>query len=76
MSGYRFSTERLERTDDLTGKHEFWIGEVQGRTVTIHFGKVGTQGHRASREFKTHNLAKEFLIKRQEHKLREGYHSV
>ena len=65
-----------ELRDQKTGRHEFWIGEAIGKAVTIHFGKVGTQGHRGSREFKTSEAAKEFLDKRLHQKIAEGYKQV
>ncbi|MHA2353419.1 MAG: WGR domain-containing protein, partial [Candidatus Thorarchaeota archaeon] len=69
MSKDRFSTYRLELKEDSTGKHDFWIGESHGKSVTIHFGNVGTPGHRASREFNTAQAAKEFLMKRHQKKV-------
>ena len=65
-----------ERKDEASGLHEFWIGETKGVAVTIHFGKVGTPGHRGSREFKTTEAAKEFLTKRIQQKIEEGYKKV
>jgi predicted DNA-binding WGR domain protein len=56
--------------------HNFWIGESHGKSVTIHFGKVGTSGHRASREFETTLAAKKFLTKRHQKKIEEGYQRV
>jgi predicted DNA-binding WGR domain protein len=35
--------------DEKNGRHEFWMGEIRKRTVTIQFGKVGFTGHRGSR---------------------------
>ena len=70
------STGLYELKDEKTGRHEFWIGEAKGKAVTIQFGKVGTQGHRGSREFVTSEAAREFLDKRLQQKLAEGYKQV
>lgn len=71
-----FSIGRLELKDEKTGRHDFWRDESKGKTVTIHFGKVGTPGHRGSREFKTIEAAREFLAKRLKQKMNEGYQQV
>jgi predicted DNA-binding WGR domain protein len=76
MSSRDSSSGRYERKDKASGLHEFWIGETKGVAVTIHFGKVGTPGHRGSREFKTTEAAKEFLTKRIQQKIEEGYKKV
>jgi predicted DNA-binding WGR domain protein len=70
------STSRLELKDESTGRHDFWIGATYGKAVTIHFGKVGTPGHRGSREFKTAEAAREFLTSRLQQKMQEGYQQV
>ena len=70
------STGRYERKDVESGRHEFWIGEVKGRTVTIHFGKVGSSGHRGSREFKSQEAGRDFLESRLAQKITEGYQKV
>jgi predicted DNA-binding WGR domain protein len=70
------STGRYERLDEESSHHEFWIGEVRGRIVTIQFGSVGTTGHRGSREFKTPEAAREFLKARLDQKINEGYKQV
>ncbi|MCK5265657.1 MAG: WGR domain-containing protein, partial [Candidatus Thorarchaeota archaeon] len=42
-------------------------------SVTVHFGTVGTQGTRGSREFPTYEAAETFLAQRVRKKLEEGY---
>jgi len=74
--GAEVSSGRLELKDENTGRHDFWIGETHGKAVTIHFGKVGSPGNRGSREFQTHDAAREFLEKRIQKKLEEGYQRV
>ena len=76
MSRSDSAPERYERKDEDSGLHEFWIGGTHGKAVTIHFGKVGTPGHRGSREFDTIEAAKEFLTKRIQQKMEEGYQKV
>ena len=76
MAHSEVSTGRYERLDEESGRHEFWIGEAKGRTVTIQFGSVGTTGHRGSREFKTPEAAREFLKSRLDQKIDEGYKQV
>jgi predicted DNA-binding WGR domain protein len=70
------TTRRYERKDEVTGLYEFWMGEIKGKAVMVHFGKVGTPGHTGSREFKTTDAAKEFLLKRLQQKIAEGYQQV
>ena len=76
MSSIDSASGRYERKDEASGLHEFWIGETNGKAVTIHFGKVGTPGHRGSREFNTTEAAREFLTKRIQKKMEEGYQKV
>ena len=56
--------------------HKFWKGEIEGKAVTFHFGKVGTSGLRASREFTSVESAKKFLEERLQKKIREGFRLV
>jgi predicted DNA-binding WGR domain protein len=76
MSRSDSAPERYERKDEDSGLHEFWIGETNGKAVTIHFGKVGAPGHTGAREFNTTEAAKEFLTKRIQQKMEEGYQKV
>ncbi|TET08586.1 MAG: WGR domain-containing protein [Candidatus Thorarchaeota archaeon] len=70
-SNSRENTGRYEFKDEYD--HKFWKGEIEGKAVTIHFGKVGTSGLRASREFTTVESAKKFLEERLLKKIREGF---
>lgn len=54
-------------------EHKFWEASIEGKIVTIRFGKAGTAGHRASREFTSAESAREFLEMRVLKKLKEGY---
>ncbi len=55
---------------------EFYQVEISGHTVTIQFGKIGTTGHRASREFTSNKQAEEFVIVRIRKKLEDGFREV
>jgi predicted DNA-binding WGR domain protein len=55
---------------------KFWSYEIRDTTVTIQFGKIGTQGVRASRDFDTAKDAKDFVEVRLKAKLKEGYWPV
>lgn len=76
MSTSDFATGRYERKDEDSGLHEFWMGDIVGKAILVHFGKVGTPGHRGSREFKTTKAAREFLEKRLQQKMDDGYQKV
>lgn len=67
-------TGRYEFKDEYD--HKFWEGEIEGKAVTLHFGKVGTSGLRASREFTSFETAKKFLEERLQKKIREGFRLV
>ncbi|RDE15333.1 MAG: hypothetical protein C4K48_04630 [Candidatus Thorarchaeota archaeon] len=67
------STGQLIQVNPINGTQQFWNGELNGKSVTIHFGKVGTPGHRGSREFPSANAAEQFLALRVRQKLEEGY---
>ena len=76
MSEIEFSTGLHEFKDETSGRHEFWIGGTHGKAVTVHFGKVGSPGHRGSREFKTAEAARKYLEGRLQQKIEEGYQRV
>ncbi|MHA2025107.1 MAG: WGR domain-containing protein [Candidatus Thorarchaeota archaeon] len=54
-------------------EHKFWEVSIEEKIVTLRFGKVGTSGHRASREFTSAESAREFLEMRRQKKIKEGY---
>ena len=58
---------------DFTGNGEFWSASVKGKTVTIHFAKIGKPGTKASREFPSFKEALEFVEDRLKGKISEGY---
>jgi len=67
------NTGRLIQNNPINGTQQFWNAEVNGKSVSIHFGKVGTLGHRGSREFSSIDAAEKFLAQRVRQKLEEGY---
>jgi len=67
------STGQLIQVDPINGTQQFWNAELNGKSVSIHFGKVGTPGHRGSREFPSVDAAEQFLAQRVRQKLEEGY---
>jgi predicted DNA-binding WGR domain protein len=67
------NTGRLIQDDSINGTKQFWNAELNGKSVTIHFGRVGTAGHRGSREFSSVEAAEVFLAQRVRQKLDEGY---
>lgn len=77
MAGYTHNTTgRFELKEPLEGTHEFWIAEVEGRFVTIQFGKVGSKGYRASREFESSEAADQFVAERLKAQVEKGYKPV
>jgi predicted DNA-binding WGR domain protein len=76
MSDEMKNKGRCEKTGVLNGQSKFWAYEIRGTTVTIQFGKLGTQGVRASRDFDTIKDAEEFVETRLKKKLNEGYRPV
>jgi predicted DNA-binding WGR domain protein len=73
-SNSKEGTGRYEFKDE--NEHKFWKCDIEGKAVTLHFGKVGTSGLRASREFTSVESAKKFLEERLLKKIREGYRLV
>lgn len=67
------NTGHLVQVDPINGTRQFWNAELNGKSVTIHFGKVGTPGHRGSREFSSIDAAEQFLAQRVRQKIEEGY---
>ncbi|MBD3408272.1 MAG: WGR domain-containing protein [Candidatus Lokiarchaeota archaeon] len=53
--------------------NQFWSAQVHGKAVTIRFGRIGTRGHQASREFSNHQAAIDFLQKRLADKKADGF---
>jgi len=65
------STGRYELKNEH--EHKFWEGSIEGKAVALRFGRVGTSGLRASREFTSEESAREFLELRLQQKIKEGY---
>ncbi|MHA1770968.1 MAG: WGR domain-containing protein [Candidatus Thorarchaeota archaeon] len=65
--------------DDVieTGRYEhegeFWSAQVKGRFLTIYSGKIGTRGYHASREFRSHEAARQFMEKQLKKRIAQGY---
>jgi predicted DNA-binding WGR domain protein len=70
------STGRYERRTSIGTSeetHDYWSAIVDGRFVTIHFGRVGTSGHKASREFRNNQEARDFMLERLKVQMDKGY---
>ncbi|MFW9849827.1 MAG: WGR domain-containing protein [Candidatus Thorarchaeota archaeon] len=70
MSSKPINTGRYESSTD------FWSAEIRGKSVTIHFGKIGRNGTRAAREFGSHAEAEYFVNQRLQAKIDEGFKLV
>ena len=68
--------ELKEQRDGEAGHHEFWVAEVQGKFVTIKFGKVGSRGYTATREFDSADEADRFVAYRLKTQIEKGYKRV
>lgn len=53
--------------------NQFWEAQIHGKAITIRFGRIGTRGHQASREFSSHQEAQEFMEKRVAEKKADGF---
>jgi len=71
MKEYR--TGRYEHSSPESGVPEFWQAERVYGTVTIIFGKLGSKGIRASREFSSSAEAQQFIESRLQEKIDEGF---
>ncbi len=69
-------SEKIEYTARYEHNGEFWYAEIKRNVVTVHFGKIGTIGHAASREFGSIEAAKEFVKKRLASKIAQGFVKV
>jgi len=77
MSRYTHnSTGRFELKNPNNGHDEFWMAEVHDRFVTIQFGKVGSKGYRASREFENSEAADQFVAERLKTQIDKGFKPV
>ncbi|MFW9919695.1 MAG: WGR domain-containing protein [Candidatus Thorarchaeota archaeon] len=73
MSSKEYKTGRYENQNADTGVPEFWQAERVYRTVTIIFGKIGSKGTRASRDFSSSTEAQQFIETRLKEKIEEGF---
>jgi predicted DNA-binding WGR domain protein len=70
------SKGRYEQTRKSNPNPKFWAYEIRDTTVTIQFGKLGTSGVKASRDFDTVTDAEVFVEARLKTKLKGGYWPV
>jgi predicted DNA-binding WGR domain protein len=73
LTGEDVSSTGPYEKDDGVASPEFWMAEIEGTTVTIHFGKSGTPGHRASRQFVSVQEAIQFVENRLKDKVEQGF---
>ena len=73
MSMKEYKTGRYENQNADSGVPEFWQAERVYHTVTIIFGKIGSRGTRASRDFASTAEAQKFIESRLQEKIDEGF---
>lgn len=66
---------RIQNANGTTSG-KFWEAEAMGKFVTIHFGKIGSSGYRATREFASAKEADEFMAERLLIMIEKGYRPV
>ncbi len=76
MSMKEYKTGRYEHKGPGVTNPEFWQAERVYKTVTFIFGKIGTRGTRASREFTSYEEAQQFILQRVQEKTSEGFVKV
>lgn len=62
---------RLEFVEGTSSK--FWQAEVKGKTFSVVYGKIGTNGQRKDKDFPTEAAAQKEFEKKLAEKLKEGY---
>jgi predicted DNA-binding WGR domain protein len=70
----RYVLSESDNTNSEEGK--FWEAETSGKFVTIRFGKIGTSGHRATREFSSAEEAERFMAERLLNHIEKGYRPI
>ncbi len=63
----------LELSEAGGGSHKFYEVLVDGRTMTIRYGRIGDSGQTSSKEFATPEAAKAEALKKANEKRRKGY---
>ncbi|MFD9036428.1 WGR and DUF4132 domain-containing protein [Streptomyces sp. NPDC059567] len=58
------------------GSDKFWEAEAAGASVTVRFGRVGTDGQTRAKEFDSSEAARSYLVKAVAEKERKGYKEV
>ena len=56
--------------------HKFWSIQVEGSVQTVRFGRIGTGGQTARKEFATANEAQQASERLIQAKLKKGYAEV
>jgi predicted DNA-binding WGR domain protein len=57
----------------VPGSSKFWIGDVRGKTLTVTFGRIGTDGQQKPKSFATPEAARAAYRKLVKEKLGKGY---
>jgi predicted DNA-binding WGR domain protein len=73
MGVIALSTPTLVQNTLNDDVQKFWNAQIICKSVTIHFGNVGSPGHRGTHEFSSTEAAEQFLARRIRQKLEEGY---
>lgn len=55
------------------GSNKYWEISQAGQQVTVHFGRIGTNGQTQTKDFESWDAAAEHVRKMVDEKLREGY---
>ncbi len=55
------------------GSSKFWVIEMSGKSSTVRFGRIGTDGQSKSREFESPEDAKREVDKQVREKTGKGY---
>jgi len=66
---YIGSTDRTKSGETA----KFWEITLEGKTVSVRFGKLGVNGQTSSKEFDSEEDAKKYADKKIAEKTKEGY---
>ncbi|MFI5683142.1 WGR domain-containing protein [Streptomyces sp. NPDC051636] len=66
-------TTYLELSEDGGGAHKFYEVTVDGTTVTVRYGRIGTSGQTQTSSFATPAKAQAAAAKKTDQKVRKGY---
>jgi len=65
------SRREFEFSDDKSNK--FWTIELDGKSFTVHYGRIGTNGQTQTKEFASPEAAKKEYDKLVAEKVKKGY---